>query len=261
VDTDHALFCAQNYPDRKDREQCCEPVPDYLKDLCMEGPPPDKKAAGGDAGGDAGGQEGEKEGGSGKPGGDETVYDIDAWFPESETDALCMRFAHIVPDHELMVANTLGQYDEAANLHVASLICNFEGPDYSEVGYSNFLFFNLVALETADLARQFHEERCAECETDPDCGDYYQLRCINPDPQDVQACFDVEWEMYDWTTGATPTSRFEGVIVVDNTWLMASARSFSEEAVREILVALMEESLILIEEKQTLTLDEVLGEE
>jgi hypothetical protein len=49
VDTDHALLCVQNYPDRKDREHCCAPVPDYLKDLCMEGPPPDKKAAEGDA--------------------------------------------------------------------------------------------------------------------------------------------------------------------------------------------------------------------
>jgi hypothetical protein len=48
VDTDHALLCVQNYPDRKDREQCCAPVPDYLKDLCMEGKPPLDKLLGGD---------------------------------------------------------------------------------------------------------------------------------------------------------------------------------------------------------------------
>jgi hypothetical protein len=239
VDTDHALLCVQNYPDRKDREHCCAPVPDYLKDLCMEGPPPDKKAAEGDAGGDAGGQEGKKEGGSGKPGGDKTVYDIDAWFPESEADALCKRFAHIVPDYTLKLAEAFS-FDDSSGVHVAQLRCTFDGPDYSGEGYNNRFVVSVQAYNSADLAARGRREIC-----------------INPDRQDIQACFSAELKTWE----SSNTTLVTGSIVHENTFISVNHHAASEEAARGIVVEALQEAIAIIKEKQTLTLDEVLGEE
>jgi len=117
------------------------------------------------------------------------TYDIAAWFPKSELDSLCGRFASIAPDYEAGLHSAY--HVEKSNSWVVS--CHFQGPGYRDeeanVDTLTGFLVEIHVYETDAQAQQFAVAEMCFSGDDACTEDYTRItECLADNVEDPAAC-------------------------------------------------------------------------